>query len=85
MLFLYLEACWVFCHNAKALWESDSGLGPQRKAKCYFSDLYSKSPLVKYQPKISPTWAFHLPFQTFLMAETLHCLDSLFHWVWDPP
>lgn len=21
--------------------------------------LYSKSPLVKYQPKISPTWAFH--------------------------
>lgn len=21
--------------------------------------LYSKSPHVKYQPKISPTWAFH--------------------------
>lgn len=24
----------------------------------FFSDLFSKSPLVKYQPKISPTWSF---------------------------
>lgn len=44
--------------DVKALWESESALGPQRKHQCYFSDLFSKSPLVKYQPKISPTWAF---------------------------
>lgn len=47
-----------FCCDAGALWESDSVLGPQRKPECYFSDLYPKSPCVKYQTKISPTWAF---------------------------
>lgn len=66
-------------NDVKTLWENGSALGPQRKATMFFfflSDLFSNSPLVKYQPKISPTWSFP-PLQTVLMTLTMLCLDSL--------
>lgn len=38
-----------------------------RKPKMLFSDLWSKSPLVKYQPKIIPWWPVHWRLQTVWM------------------
>lgn len=59
----------LLSHDAEAWWENDSVSSPQRKPECYFGHLYSKSPLVKYQPKISSAWVFFTkPFQAFLMA-----------------
>lgn len=54
----------------------------QRRSKCYFGDLRSKSSRAIIQPRISPIWAFHQPSPTFLIAVTALCLDSLSHWVW---
>lgn len=59
----------LLSHDAEAWWENDSVSNPQRKPECYFGHLYSKSLLVKYQPKISSAWVFFTkPFQAFLMA-----------------
>lgn len=82
--FSFWKPCWLFCKDAEALWESDWSGSLKKMLTSYYSHLYPKSPLVKYQPKISPAWAFHKPFQAFLMTVTVLCLDSLSHWVWDP-
>lgn len=63
------------------LWEPHSAAAPQRKRD--LGDLYPDLPCVNTSPKISPTRAFHRPFQAFLMAESVLCLDSPSLWVCD--
>lgn len=63
--------------GAEARWESESVSNPQRKPGGYFGHLYSKSPPVKYQPKISPACLFFfLLLLCFFLSHSLltnHC------------
>ena len=49
--------------------------GSSEKPVCCFSDLWSKSPLVKYQPKISPSPSSRPVVRGFSMADGEPCLD----------
>lgn len=63
---LLLEAALIFSADGNAMWESGSGLGPLRKPPCHFGELDSKSPLMKYQPKISLCSVFSQTLPDFL-------------------